>query len=123
MKEHSDDQEKPFDENTKEEEVELDSDEELEWEEWKPEQISFGNHMIAGSMAGLAEHVSLFPMDTIKTHIQCQKCGSVTPFQTWSYTIRMIHQEGLFRLWRGVTAMFAGCIPGKFIDLIHYFYH
>jgi solute carrier family 25 iron transporter 28/37 len=25
----------------------------------------------------------------------------------------MIHSEGIFRLWRGVTAMFAGCIPGK----------
>lgn len=99
---------------------ELDSDEEIEWEEWKPERISFGNHMIAGSLAGLAEHVCLFPMDTIKTHIQCQKCGSVSPFQTWSYTIKMIHHEGLFRLWRGVTAMFAGCIPGKIKPLFIY---
>jgi len=106
---HNNNQLQPEEESTTN--IELDADEELEWEEWKPDQISFGNHMIAGSLAGLAEHVCLFPMDTIKTHIQCQKCGSVTPFQTWSYTIKMIHQEGLFRLWRGVTAMFAGCIP------------
>ena len=88
-------------------------EEELEWEEWNPAKISFGRHMIAGSLAGLAEHVSLFPIDTIKTHIQCQKCGAITPWQTWLSAVRIIHAEGVFRLWRGVSAMFAGCIPGK----------
>ena len=35
---------------------------ELEWEEWNPEKTSFHIHMIAGSAAGLAEHVSIFPI-------------------------------------------------------------
>jgi solute carrier family 25 iron transporter 28/37 len=90
---------------------ELLEEEDLEWEEWNPDKISFHSHMIAGSLAGLAEHVCLFPIDTIKTHIQCQKCGAVTPSQTWLSAVRMIQGEGVFRLWRGVSAMFAGCIP------------
>jgi hypothetical protein len=32
-------------------------DDDLEWEEWDPSKISFVNHMIAGSCAGLSEHV------------------------------------------------------------------
>jgi hypothetical protein len=45
-------------------------EEDFEWEEWNPSRISFLNHMLAGSTAGLAEHVSVFPIDTLKTHIQ-----------------------------------------------------
>jgi hypothetical protein len=86
-------------------------DDDLEWEEWRPDQMSFLSHMIAGSMAGLAEHVTLYPIDTIKTHLQCQRCGnSIT--SNWSSTLNMVRKEGVFRLWRGVSAMFAGCIPG-----------
>lgn len=83
----------------------------VDWEEWDPTRISFLNHMIAGSVAGLAEHVTIFPIDTIKTHVQCEKCGSMSPFQTWSCAKRIVKDEGVFRLWRGVSAMFAGCVP------------
>lgn len=37
-----------------------------DWEEWSPEKGSFLHHMMAGSAAGVAEHVSIFPIDTIK---------------------------------------------------------
>eukprot|EP00605_Chrysophyceae_sp_TOSAG23-4_P000198 GSChrysophyteH1.ASY1.ANO1.234.1 assembled CDS len=83
----------------------------LDWEEWDPSQTSFTTHMIAGSLAGLAEHVSIFPLDTLKTQVQCEKCGSVSPMRTWNCATRIVEREGLFRLWRGVSAMFAGCIP------------
>lgn len=66
----------------------------LEWEEWNPKEISFVGHMLAGSFAGpiltllhftlfyftllyfagVAEHVSIFPFDTLKTHMQCDRC-------------------------------------------------
>ena len=88
-------------------------EDDLEWEEWNPSQITFLNHMIAGSFAGLAEHVSIFPIDTLKTHIQCQKCGSMSPMQTFSCAQGLVQREGIFRLWRGVTATFAGCLPGR----------
>ncbi len=88
-------------------------DDDLEWEEWNPSKISFVHHMIAGSFAGLTEHISIFPIDTLKTHLQCERCGSFD--QTWSCATKIVQREGVFRLWRGVSAMFAGCIPGIYI--------
>lgn len=41
----------------------------LEWDERK-DDTDFKTHMIAGSIAGLAEHVLILPIDNIKTHIQ-----------------------------------------------------
>lgn len=41
-----------------------------DWEEWSPEKGSFLHHMIAGSAAGVAEHVSIYPIDTIKVYAQ-----------------------------------------------------
>lgn len=49
----------------------------LDWEDWDPNESSFVHHMIAGSFAGVAEHALMFPVDTIKTVIQCEGC--VTP--------------------------------------------
>lgn len=37
-----------------------------DWEEWNPTKGKFTDHMIAGSIAGMVEHVSIFPFDTIK---------------------------------------------------------
>ena len=47
----------------------------LEWEEWDGSS-PFLHHCIAGSIAGVAEHVLLFPVDTVKTHMQayCSVC-------------------------------------------------
>lgn len=56
--------------------------EDLDWEEWDPTKTTFVQHMIAGSVAGLAEHTCMFPVDTLKTHIQCERCGSANPVNT-----------------------------------------
>lgn len=96
------------------ESADLEENDDLEWEEWNPNKLSFWHHMVAGSAAGLAEHVSIFPIDTIKTNVQCEKCGSSNIFKTWKCVARMVSIEGPFRLWRGVSAMFAGCIPGEY---------
>ena len=82
-----------------------------DWEEWDQSKVPFVNHMIAGSFAGLAEHVTVFPIDTLKTHAQCEVCGSRVESEIWNCASRMVKNEGFFRLWRGVSAMFAGCIP------------
>lgn len=82
-----------------------------DWEEWDRSKIPFLYHMIAGSFAGLAEHVTVFPIDTIKTNVQCEVCGATEPNQVWSFASRIVRNEGFLRLWRGVSAMFAGCIP------------
>jgi solute carrier family 25 iron transporter 28/37 len=47
----------------------------LEWEEWDGNS-PYLHHCIAGSIAGVAEHVLLYPVDTVKTHMQayCSVC-------------------------------------------------
>jgi len=47
----------------------------LEWEEWDGKS-PFLHHCLAGSIAGISEHVLLYPFDTIKTHMQsyCADC-------------------------------------------------
>ena len=86
------------------------SEDELEWED-NPGNIPFHVHMIAGSFAGLCEHITIFPIDTLKTHLQCERCGAISPLTTWNCASKLVKNEGIMRLWRGVTAMFAGCIP------------
>ena len=51
----------------------------LDWESSRPQSMPFMKHMIAGnyltlgSIAGISEHVSMYPVDTIKTHMQASK--------------------------------------------------
>jgi hypothetical protein len=52
------------------------SDADLDWEDWDPKAGSFVHHMIAGSIAGIAEHTVMFPVDTIKTFAQCEQCST-----------------------------------------------
>ncbi len=40
------------------------------------ENTTFLIHMIAGSIAGLMEHVAMFPVDTIKVKANLTKIGS-----------------------------------------------
>jgi len=45
-----------------------------EWEEWDGNS-PFWVHCVAGSLAGVAEHVLVYPLDTVRTHIQvCAAC-------------------------------------------------
>ena len=56
--------------------VEHEDQVEIEWEEWDG-QSPFLHHCIAGSIAGVAEHTLLYPVDTVKTHMQAY--GSTCP--------------------------------------------
>ncbi|ETV86860.1 hypothetical protein, variant 1 [Aphanomyces astaci] len=85
-----------------------------DWEDWTPEKGSFIHHMLAGSAAGVVEHCSIFPIDTIKTHMQCQRCAlnpgkpQLTAFQTASM---LIAKDGPRRLFRGVSTMLGASLP------------
>jgi solute carrier family 25 (mitochondrial iron transporter), member 28/37 len=50
------------------------NDIDLDWEEWNTKETSLTDLMIADSFAFLIEHVSIFPTDTLKTHMQCERC-------------------------------------------------
>lgn len=45
-----------------------------DWEEWDG-RSPFWAHCVAGSLAGVVEHVAIYPLDTVRTHIQvCAAC-------------------------------------------------
>lgn len=76
-----------------------------DWEEWDPSKTSFGVHVVAGSLAGVAEHMVVFPFDTVKTFVQAEQSGGRSELQ------QVLREEGRLRLWRGVSTTMAGCIP------------
>lgn len=62
-----------------------------DWDEWDGSS-PFWIHCLAGSLAGCIEHVALYPLDTVRTHIQvCAACihnpsSKIAPFQSTSKT-------------------------------------
>ena len=110
-----------------------------DWEEYDPSKGKFWHHMLAGSAAGVMEHTAMFPLDTYKVgetadaaRWQPPACVAPQPSpvfmsnacvvaQTYCQTtrerasassfLRMVKENGLARMWRGVTAMFVACIP------------
>ena len=68
--------------------------------------------MLAGAMAGIAEHTIMFPFDSVKTRMQvlypdpkAVYNGTMHAFQTITTT------EGIGRLWRGVMSVVVGAGP------------
>lgn len=57
------------------------------WEDWD-RKSPFINHCIAGSLAGVTEHTLLYPVDTIKTHMQA--CCSVCPNNPLNSTFKEV---------------------------------
>ncbi|CAM9723745.1 unnamed protein product [Choristocarpus tenellus] len=80
-----------------------------DWEDWDPSQGNFLHHMVAGSIAGITEHTVMFPVDTLKTYVQCMhECPERVAGQR---VLEMVRGQGMLRLWRGVGTMFTGCVP------------
>jgi len=82
-------------------------------------------HLIAGATAGTAEHCGMFPIDTIKTHIQALKppnsSGLIVPhIGTIQTTRNIIAQWGPGALFRGLTAVAAGAAPAHAIYFATY---
>ena len=82
----------------------------------------FRHHLVAGSFAGVAEHVSVFPLDTIKTHLQAQAANGGSGASTANgarlgfmgdvaVAQEIIAQHGGKALWRGVSVTGAMCGP------------
>ncbi|KAL1493533.1 hypothetical protein AB1Y20_017236 [Prymnesium parvum] len=90
---------------------------EFDVDEWRPDQSTFAQHAVAGSVAGLAEHSLMFPVDTIKTlrQVRTQHLAAgglaVADGGLAAQLHHLIRAGGLPRMWRGVQTMFAGCVP------------
>ena len=65
---------------------------------------------LAGSLAGITEHLSMIPVDNVKTH--CQATHNISTLKI----IRKIYQAGgLSNFYSGSSAVVAGCIPAHAI--------
>lgn len=84
----------------------------LEWEE-RDESVPFGVHMIAGSFAGLMEHILLLPLDNIKTHMQ-------TSSSSFSSAFREIRSGGLMNFYAGSRVVAVGCVPSHALFFLNY---
>lgn len=82
----------------------------LDWEERDTSKTAFWKHAVAGSCAGIGEHVIVFPLDTIKTNVQARSAdGSKASFR--SALNGILKENGAFGLFRGVQAIAWGCVP------------
>ena len=99
---------------TPDKKIHLDDDGFLDWEE-RDESIPFARHALAGSVAGVAEHVGMFPLDTIKTRMQVNgHSGIYKTFQAILHEPRKTFpgtERGVVGLYRGASAIAFGCIP------------
>jgi hypothetical protein len=72
-------------------------------------------YMLAGAVAGISEHIAMYPLDTVKTRMQAlahpgqHLHGAPLRFALAS----IIKREGFLRLYRGMSAVVltAGCAP------------
>lgn len=72
--------------------------------------LSFWKYMVAGSIAGMVEHMSMFPVDTLKTRMQMLTTTSHSVHLSRFFT-SIIRTEGALGLYRGVAAMGLGAGP------------
>jgi solute carrier family 25 iron transporter 28/37 len=76
------------------------------------DSLSFYHHMVAGAVAGVLEHVAMFPVDTAKTRIQAVTAHGVAQYNNvFTALPHIVRTEGVRRLYRGVSAVAVGAIP------------
>lgn len=74
--------------------------------------LSFGQFMVAGSVAGMVEHMSMFPVDTLKTRMQMlASAGGFSHSGVRKALLSIMRSEGPFGLYRGIGAMGLGAGP------------
>lgn len=84
----------------------------LEWEE-RNDDTDFKTHMIAGSIAGLSEHLLTLPIDNIKTHIQ-----TTTPKISLAW--KEIRYHGILNFFKGSTIIALSCLPSHALFFTNY---
>ncbi|CAE7287416.1 mcfF, partial [Symbiodinium necroappetens] len=57
-----------------------------QWEEWDA-STPLWKHAAAGSCAGVMEHIGMYPLDTVKTHMQALRPGGARTLSSVIQTI------------------------------------
>ncbi|KAI5078699.1 hypothetical protein GOP47_0006370 [Adiantum capillus-veneris] len=74
--------------------------------------LSFYQYMIAGSIAGMVEHLAMFPVDTLKTRMQMMReAHGSGPTLVGRTLMTILKTEGVLGLYRGIGAMALGAGP------------
>ncbi|KAF5193390.1 Mitoferrin [Thalictrum thalictroides] len=81
--------------------------------------LGFWKYMLAGSVAGMVEHMAMFPVDTLKTRIQMLGTTSTSSSAAFSpdrhnvgrVFAKIMRKEGAVGLYRGIGAMGLGAGP------------
>lgn len=73
--------------------------------------LQFWQFMIAGSIAGSVEHMAMFPVDTIKTHMQALGSCPIKSVGVRHAFKSIIKSDGLLGFYRGIGAMGLGAGP------------
>lgn len=74
--------------------------------------LRFWQYMLAGSVAGVVEHTAMFPVDTLKTHMQAgaPPCRPVLSLRA-ALRNAVAGEGGVLALYRGLPAMALGAGP------------
>jgi solute carrier family 25 iron transporter 28/37 len=74
--------------------------------------LGFGQYMLAGSVAGMVEHMAMFPVDLVKTRMQMlQSAGGSAHRTVYKAFFAIVRKEGPLGLYRGIGAMGLGAGP------------
>ncbi|XP_952111.1 mitochondrial solute carrier-like protein, putative [Theileria annulata] len=114
--------------------MDSDPNDPLDWENWTGD-MPFWQHAFCGSIAGVMEHISLFPLDTIKTRLQTNSTSSYSinsgnsrntlnsqcksiyngvkrRLTTYSINTKLSNPRGLYtNLFKGSNVIIIGCVP------------
>ncbi|KAF8052802.1 hypothetical protein N665_1504s0010 [Sinapis alba] len=82
--------------------------------------LRFWQLMVAGSIAGSVEHMAMFPVDTIKTHMQAIRPCPIKPVGISQAFRSIIKTEGPSALYRGIWAMGLGAGPAHAVYFSFY---
>ncbi|KAG2327576.1 hypothetical protein Bca4012_036586 [Brassica carinata] len=84
------------------------------------DKLRFWHLMVAGSIAGSVEHMAMFPVDTIKTHMQTIRSCPIKPVGIAQAFRSIIKTEGPSALYRGIWAMGLGAGPAHAVYFSFY---
>ncbi|PON85857.1 Mitochondrial carrier protein [Trema orientale] len=73
--------------------------------------LHFWQFMIAGSIAGSVEHMAMYPVDTVKTHMQALGSCPIKSVGVREALKSILRSEGPIGLYRGIGAMGLGAGP------------
>ncbi|XP_051939675.1 mitoferrin-2-like [Hippocampus zosterae] len=77
-----------------------------------PQGTTTGTHMLAGAVAGIMEHCLMYPIDCVKTRMQCLRPEPKARYRNVVDALRQIvRTEGLWRPIRGINVLAMGAGP------------